>query len=381
MTLFDQISRHELDIIGANESEFAYLNRTGRPELRAAANLMEDWFSRCPFQDRKHIRGHIRSRDDKKLNAAFFELFLMELLCALDCEFETHPNLSHTNKRPDFLVHPKQGDSFYLEAVTVNPSDQETREDRFKSQVLEQIHRIQDPRFHLTIRDLGTLSEQPSGSRIRREVEAWLQELDPRDVDNALTGTGEMSVAERDFHSGDWTITVRAWPKSQGDSRIGIIHQAETSTESDRIENAIREKATRYGKLNLPYVVAVNIGRLPFSNDYNVETAMDGPERWHFQLKKDRTIETLGFDRAGQGALYHQGEPQNTRVSAVLAVFGLQPARVRRTRLKLFHNRGTPKAYHSVLTRLPQAVVEGGRYREIPGLSIEDLFQLPENYP
>lgn len=381
MILFDKVPREDLDARRFDESHFEYLNRTARLEIRAAAELMERWFSQCPVECKVDIRKRIRNKSEVNFHSAFFELFLMELLRALDCEFETHPEMPNATTHPDFLVHPKSAEPFYLEAASINPSLDDEREDRFISQVLNQLDQIQDSGFHLVPQAFGRLVEQPSGRKIRKQVEEWLRTLDPKEVDEAVKAHGDAAIPEFEHTSGEWKLTVRARPVREKGQRVGFVGAPKLIADHRRIRSAIEKKGPKYGILDKAYVVALNLGPILFSNDYDIHTALFGPEQVRLGLLEDGTIQSQGTNRSGEGALFDRNAPKHTRISALLVAQNLRPDTVRQAQIKLFHNPWAAILYNSSLTRLSQAVADGGAYRDVEGIEIGELFQFPDGYP
>src|SRR2546428_4764920 len=116
MTLFEEnLSRTDNGPAGYAEAPFKYLNRSARLEVGRIRSTLEEWFKHYPSEGEAEFRTRFRS--DEHHDSAFFELFLHELLLRLDCSVTLHPSVATAAAHPDFLVNPRSGASFYLEAV------------------------------------------------------------------------------------------------------------------------------------------------------------------------------------------------------------------------------------------------------------------------
>src|SRR5437016_4610962 len=102
MILFDDFVREYLGPARHAEPFYTFLNRSARPATAAVRQLLESWFANYPHEEQPDLRGRFRSTNNRKHKAAFFELFLHELLLRLRCQIEIHPLLVNTSKRPDF---------------------------------------------------------------------------------------------------------------------------------------------------------------------------------------------------------------------------------------------------------------------------------------
>src|ERR1043166_66114 len=118
MTMFDDIARDDVEPPPQDEGAFAYLNRSGRREAGKVRGVIDDWLAHYPAEHRDSMVARLRSALDDQHKAAFFELFLYQLLLARGLKVvSVEPPVGQTKKVPDFLVETPEGERFYLEAV------------------------------------------------------------------------------------------------------------------------------------------------------------------------------------------------------------------------------------------------------------------------
>ena len=209
------------------------------------------------------------------------------------------------------------------------------------------------PELEHTTRRVDFLAETPDGQRFY--VEAVLATDDP------------------------------AWRRAQRVSRI---------RPQDAIRRKLKDKAKRYGKLNHPYIIALNtLG--PFANGESMMEALFGDEL----IIAHPTLDG-GFVHVPElrpNGLWHNhyspdtGSVSNTRVSAVLIADQMSPGNVASSphssthgycpRLRLYHNPWAEHKYSSILTRLPQACPRDGQMVMFEGEALPDIFGLPLEWP
>src|SRR5262245_26371771 len=145
MTLFDGgLDRSDDGPPKHAEPRFRYYNRSGRVDIGRIRLTLEEWFVRYPEEDQADLRGRFRSDDDAHHIAAFFELFLHELLCRLDCRVVLHPEMpGGITTRPDFLVERADGERFYLEAALATD---ESAEETSKRRMINIVYDCPPPR-------------------------------------------------------------------------------------------------------------------------------------------------------------------------------------------------------------------------------------------
>lgn len=104
----------------------------------------------------------------------------------------------------------------------------------------------------------------PSGVTLRRRVDAWLAKLDRPELRRRYEEEGPSAMPQERFPIGDWTFRIRPIPKSDelagrpSKSAIGILPGRTGFSEARaRIADALNAKASRYGQLDHPYLIAV----------------------------------------------------------------------------------------------------------------------------
>ena len=390
MKLFDEIERNDYELAQYAEPLFAYLNRTARVEFARIRRELEEWFTRYPASGQAELRARFRSDIDSQHQSAFFELFLHELLLRLGCQVTIHPTVPNVARTPDFLVKSPDGERFYIEAtIATNESAAEAASRARMNAVYDVLNRVVDsPDFFLWIKIDGAPKTPPPARRIASFVSAHLAELDPDQITRLYESGRIEEIPRWSFEHEGWEIEFKPIPKkNEARGKPGVRPIAVQSTGVrwvDRrtpIRDAITEKAGRYGVLDLPYVVAVNV--LEFIDEIDILEALFGKEQFTILLSKSGPAETVNtrMSRLPDGAWSGTGGPRYTRVSAVLLATRLSVYNIPRANFRLYHNPWAYRPYQSVLTRLPQAVPRDNRMEHIDGESTEAIFGLPSSWP
>ena len=349
---------------------------------------MEAWFKRYPSSEQAEFASRIRSNDDTAFISAFFELYLHETLLRLGYSVEAHPQLSPRQpKRPDFRAVEISGSDLIVEAVVAQDSfEADSGSTARKNVVLDTVEALANPDFSLMLEEKGSPRSPPSGRKLRDALDKWLQSLD---ADSCLLAVEEGRARELpriEWSHDGWDLTFIAWPRpkerrDRSDRRLVGSRMSDVRWVDSRtpIRNAIKLKATRYGDIGRPYVVAVNaLGN--FIDDIDIAEALFGKEEFLIYGDLDSEPQAT-MRRKPDGAWNGPKGPRNTRVSAVLIVTSLGPWNVVSREPVLYHN---PWAQHPCvgrITKLAQQAPEDGRLVFRKGVASQDLFELPDSWP
>jgi hypothetical protein len=179
-----------------------------------------------------------------------------------------------------------------------------------------------------------------------------------------------------------WKVEFRPIPKKpsargkESDSAIGMRTTGWFSQDSSiAIKNAITDKASRYGKLDHPYVIAIDDTQIAV-DDVSISEALFGKEEW---LLSPEELPTMRRKR--DGAWFGPHGPHNKRVSAILYVRKAHAWGFPSAAIRLFHNPWAEKPYKSTLCDLPQAIPKDGRMELVEGKFLSEIFALPPGWP
>jgi hypothetical protein len=278
MMLFDEIMRQDTAPAGYSEGEFTYLNQSGRTEAAAVRHVLEEWFSHYPEGHKEEFRQRFRSGSDEHFRACVFELYVYELLRACAYCVEVHPEVQDGgNTKPDFLAHQNGDDVLYVECTIASEgSDSERGAGARKRVVYDTLDRMESPDFFLDLQLCGAPATPPPGIRLRRQLTSWLQSLNFDEVVRLYQHEGVALLPTYDFEHEGWQIRVRPIPKSgtlRGQPGVRPIGTRRTTSSSvsrrDAVRSSVIDKASRYGLLNAPYIIAVNcLGMFAREQDY-----------------------------------------------------------------------------------------------------------------
>jgi hypothetical protein len=370
--VFDDMARTFLGPREHGESQFAFLERSGRPQFEAVRQRIEEWFSRlCPGL-KVGVLHRLRSGDDQEFDAGFWELYLHELFSRLGYEISCEPTLPN-NRKIDFLL--RRGDSaFYLEATTAGKPNTQQGADARRNRIYRELNQVKTSAFMMGITiDQAGSSDAPKLARLREDLEKWLARLDPDEVQHQWEADGELPSHCWSDDSG-WALTFEALPNKPElrdqpvDRPLGIFFEDTSDTVRDEIPlmRALKRKSpSRYGDLSLPYVVAVS---------ETLSTIFDPtPHRTNvmFGSLKFMYGDALGprWVRASDGIWRGPGgHPRHRRLAAVLFASQLTPWTIEQAELEWwdnpFANRPVPDELRPDVARRRQLLPDQDSLRE-----------------
>jgi hypothetical protein len=371
-----------------SEPKFGYLNRSGRLAFHAIRAALENWFCHYPEPHRKDLRERFRSPNDTNHRAAFFELFLHELLLRLGHRIEIHPRVHGTAKQPDFLVTAGNGDSFYLEAaVASGESREQAASSALRSVIHDALNRLDSANFFVEWNVIREDKAAPSARKIRTFLAEKIALYDPDEVDASIRLNGPNHRPRWRWSDRKWTIDFSAIPKSPhlrgkaGVRPMGIEFEG-VGWVDDRtpLRDAILEKAQKYGRLDLPFVVAVN--SLAYHLDrIDILEALFGRERFVYTPISGGAVEP-NVGRVPDGVWTSPTGPRYTRLSAVLMIHALFPWNVPRCSPCLYHNPfAGNRLYSHELNRLPKMVLKDDSPVWLEGDALCFILNLPSEWP
>lgn len=321
--LFDEFERTETAPAGYAQPYFDFVNRSAWREAAAVRALLEEWFAQFPG-NRAELRGRFRSPENRQHLGAFFELYLNALFRRLGFSID-RPEGEGSSRTPDFLVS-GQGIGFYLEATLAAACDEEVARLRRVNRVYDTIDKMVSPNFFVGVVEVTReLERDPPGARIRTWLTRELAKLDPDQVAGAFERGGLDALPMWDYKAEGWEITFRAIPKSpegrgkSGVRPIGFRRIGPMYVECrEGIVGAVAEKATRYGEIGQPYIVAVNVLD-DFADETDVCDALFGQPQVIARMTVNGRWETEERRKAN-GIWWGPSGVQNTRLSGVLAI-------------------------------------------------------------
>lgn len=385
--LFAQRNRPDLDPKRRVETEWEYLDRSGRAQASRVRALMERWIVEYPAAERTELITRLRGKDHQFQSAAF-ELVVFALLRSIGCSVVVHPTLPNgTDRHPDFLARTSLGESVYVEAVVASEfSDEEGAAHRRADVLLNTIDaRVDSQRFLLWVETDGSPATPPSGRRLARDVQAWLNSLDPDEVAEQLReGGAQQALPSMRWEHDGWRVVLRAFPRQsenhpEGHRPIGALSGAmEFVDDWTPIRDAICQKGGRYGELELPFLVCVN-AETAGVDEIDETQALFGEETFTFS-RRDLSRPPI-LSRRPNGAWIGPGGPQYTRVSGAWIFRALSPWNLATRISTLYFNPMAARPLSAFFQDVDHVLVTDGVADRRRVRSVADVLGLPEGWP
>lgn len=383
--LFSDTPRFDHTPKRATETEFAFLNRCAWPAADQVRSQIEAALNNYPEFEQAELVARLQSGDPRHFASGTFELFIHEYLLRLGFSLVPHPELPNGSRtRPDFLVECPDGQRLYLEAVCA--SDDEGRDlpaEARKAVALQTLDSAYHPNFMVAIDSSGDPRTQPSGKRLAVEVVRWLDTLDV-DCVIAESANDYDTLPEYRWQHEDWQVRIRAIPmkpEARGLARrlIGIRSFGAGWIDGwTPIRDAILFKSRRYGELDLPLVVAVNVDTFNL-DPIDESQALFGQEQYVYTIGQNQ--DEPRFERAPNGAWRGPTGPRGRRCSGAWLFSNLSPYTLARRRHTLFLNPWAHLSVPASFLKMPHAVVMNGHIHHNSGTTLREALGLKESWP
>ena len=379
VTAFDELTREGQEPASHIIGKFDYLNTSGRPEAAAVRELVDQWLTDYPASHRPEMVRRLRSRDDILHSSSLFELMLHAFLLQQGFTVvEIEPELPN-GRAPDFLVEAPSGTRFYLEATLASGMDNVAAgADRRMREALQAIDEVQSPDFFLHLHTRGTPAQPVAVSRLRRSLQHFVDGLDyEQAVANEEAGMAATAIWQHEQHGAHFTI--RPFPKNVrrvGGRAVGgrmlpggVIHPEVA------IRSAVENKASRYGEIDLPLVVAVNALEEFAKKDDAIDALFGTTSVVVRNGCEPREV------RNSDGAWRGPSGAVNTRSSAVLFVTRLSAWSIAQRSLLLVVNPWARNHIGNIPLGVEVCEVVDERLSTRTGQSLQEVFNLPEGWP
>jgi len=295
----------------------------------AFLETLTGWLRLQPDAERAELERALHGRDDAFFGAEL-ELFLGRFFRQQGWTFDRHPDLGN-GKRPDYFVRADDPSAeFVVEARASVDADDVQRKQTMEllQQALDEIEGTEW--IHLIVE-----GDLPGDFSIRRATRAIREFLDG-------TRAGRMRRAAVYTQAGCSLIAeVKADDLEQG--AVATTWQfGEIAKSTDNVQpllDAFKRKASRYGPMDHPYVIAL-FGQREFPlSRHSVISALYGTLQWNFDDSGDEP-RFLDESTKHNGAFtsLKDGEPIHTRVSAAAIYVRRDPGTGMEYHLAVFHN-------------------------------------------
>jgi hypothetical protein len=360
MRLFEAIERTDPSVATHVEDTYSFLNRVDDPAFDRIRQVLNEWFARYealqPAKAANDVAGRMRSKHALQFDGAFWELYLHEAHVRLGFDVATHPD---DVRHPDFVL-TKRDERVFLEATITG-----TNRGSNAAQVYDWINQARDRNYFVGVDIIEAGAATPKRTDVTRPLEAWLGGLadDWSAHREALERGHARELPRCEIAIRDWLLRFEAYPKSAkaraevSFPTIGVYPgQAAWQGSSAAIVRAkLAAKATHYGELNGPLVIALH-DVTPFASRSVMRDALFGLEQPFWQ------------ENAGS----------SNRVSAVLAASDFGMSSPARKTPELWLN---PFARHALRPGLLAWPVVGDDAGDAGSFEPAVLFGLPTDWP
>ena len=242
---------------GRAESYGSALKRLALPWSIEGRQTIERWIADLPIDVAGEVGGRFWSDHVANSASAFWEVYLAHTFMTFGHAVGFHPAVPDSSARPDFLVRTSAGDVF-VEAVSLLADEATQRESRFVDELRRQLIPSVPARYRVAV-SLARVGDDsvdkcPLGAWLHR----WLHELPASPTEARMSAI---------FDDGPWAAGVEAQAATfdacfgeaeRRSLRVVISGPGHGLIEESRFLDVVAQKASKYGKLPHPLVLAVH---------------------------------------------------------------------------------------------------------------------------
>lgn len=374
MKLFEEKKRTDLAPSKHIDNTFDFYDRSAQINFKIIRNTLNSWFEKYPKSEQKELKNRFKT----EFSSAFFELFLHELFHKQGFSLSPHPSLADTNKKPDFLVK-GNGIEFYVEAIeATGKSDEERAHENWAKILYDSINTINSPNFLLGLNELFfKTTNQPKVAKIVRYIESKLPDYDPDTYNN---DNAEPIICEDENLRLEISLIPRQlkYRGKEGNQAIGVYPgESFFGGVEDVIKLAVKKKATRYGKLDKPYLVCINSTSEKGTDEFAIMNALFGSLKCTFSTNPANRNEK--WERSFDGIFRDSKGAKFTRVSGLL-ITSVFPANLHVANYWLVKHPFSVNDLAFENFQLSKIIVEGGQIKKMEGKTIKDVLEILDNW-
>ncbi|MEG0916069.1 MAG: hypothetical protein RSF68_03555 [Myroides sp.] len=275
MKLFEDKIRTQTQIGKTGENIYNYFDTNSQIEIEKIRNLFNTWFDNYPNDYKNDLLKSFKN----KFYDSFFELFIHELFRKQGYTLIPHPPLLNTNRKPDFLA-VKGDEKFYIEATTVAYlSEEEQKKENFREKFIDELNKISAAKYWIVLNDLNFKSNNfPKTKHLKSTIEKSISKLNPIifDFETSKLLSLEEVIIEDDNVKISLSIIKKNNLNMENSRPIGLQYYKpiikDAIEDSEKILKNLKHKASRYGELELPFLVCLNID-FRYNLQYDVDDA------------------------------------------------------------------------------------------------------------
>jgi len=215
----------------------------------AAREEFLSWLSEVPEPHNIDLDRRLKSQLNHPHFSARLELFSHHHFVSNDWNATIHPDLPDTSNHPDFLME-AQGDRFLIECKSVFDQIEVAQQDQRLHQLAEQVSK----KLGVTIllHPLEDLPQSLPATRIRQEIESRVQVIsEVQEIDIVGEHRGERFSLR--------AVTLPEAPIGEPAGGVeGLMSPVQIINNSQRLREQLQEKASKYGELQSPFMIAVS---------------------------------------------------------------------------------------------------------------------------
>jgi hypothetical protein len=240
------------------------------------------------------------------------------------------------------------------------------------------------PNFMVAIDGDGYPTTQPSGNKLAGDVLRWLDTLDADALLVAADTSSFDALPEFKWQHEGWSVRVRPIPvnvQSRGLPRrlIGIRNFGAGWIDGwTPVREALSFKGSKYGDLELPLVIAVNVDTFNL-DPIDEAQALFGQEQYVFTVGQSDAEPR--FERAPNGAWRGPAGPRGKRCSGAWLFNNLSPYTLARRGHTLYLNPWANRQVPVSFLQMPHAMVVDERIQRVGGIGIRAALGLDETWP